>query len=51
MGKNLAYGANFFYRLAPNVLVSIEASQVRTSYVGGAPQLNNHYDLGLAYLF
>lgn len=51
VGKNLAYGANFFYRLAPNVLVSLEASQVRTAYVGGAPQLNNHYDLGLAYLF
>jgi hypothetical protein len=51
VGKNLAYGANFFYRLAPNVLLSFETAQVRTNYVGGSTQLNNHYDLALAYLF
>jgi hypothetical protein len=51
IGKNLAYGANFFYRLAPNVLASFEASQIRTSYIGAGTLLNNHYDLALAYLF
>jgi hypothetical protein len=51
IGKNLAYGANFFYHLAPNVLTSFEVSQVRTSYIGGDTVLNNHYDLSLAYLF
>ncbi|HEY1207064.1 MAG TPA: hypothetical protein VGF05_20430 [Bryobacteraceae bacterium] len=51
IGKNLAYGANFFYRLAPNVLASFEASQTRTQYIGSGALLNNHYDLALAYLF
>jgi hypothetical protein len=51
IAKNLAYGANFFYRLAPNVLVSFETSQLRTSYVGASRLLGNHYDLALAYLF
>jgi hypothetical protein len=51
IGRNLVYGANFFYRLAPNVLVSFESTQARTHYVGGNPLLNNHYDLALAYLF
>ena len=35
VGRNLVYGANFYYRLAPNVLASFEASQARTSYVDG----------------
>jgi hypothetical protein len=51
IGRNLVYGANFFYRLAPNVLASFEASQIRTSYLGNGTLLNNHYDLALAYLF
>ena len=51
IGKNLAYGANFFYKLAPNVLASFEVSQFRTSYIGAGTVLNNHYDLSLAYLF
>ncbi|HZT32142.1 MAG TPA: hypothetical protein VFA33_19795 [Bryobacteraceae bacterium] len=51
IGYNQAYGANFFYRLAPNVLMSLETSQVRTSYIGGNLLRNNHYDLALAYLF
>jgi hypothetical protein len=51
IGRNLAYGANFFYRLAPNVIMSLETSQVRTSYNQMAHRLNNHYDLAFAYLF
>jgi len=51
IAKNQAYGANFFYRLAPNVLMSLEASQVRTTYIGSGNRLNRHYDLALAYLF
>jgi hypothetical protein len=51
IAKNQAYGANFFYRLAPNVLISLEASQVRTTYIGSGNRLNRHYDLALAYLF
>jgi hypothetical protein len=51
IGRNLAYGANLFYRLAPNVIVSLETSQVRTSYIQTGHRLNNHYDLAFAYLF
>lgn len=51
IGKNLVYGANVFYRLAPNVLASLEVSQTRTSYIGSGSLLNNHYDLALGYLF
>jgi hypothetical protein len=51
IGKNLALGANLFYRLAPNVLASLEVSQTRTNYIGSGALLNNHYDLALAYLF
>jgi hypothetical protein len=51
IGRNLAYGANFFYRLSPNVIMSLETSQVRTSYIQMGHRLNNHYDLAFAYLF
>ncbi len=51
IGKNLAYGSNVFFRLAPNVLASFEASQTRTSYIGSPTLLSNHYDLAFAYLF
>ncbi len=49
--KNQGYAANMVYRLAPNVLFSLEAMQLRTSYVATGTRLNNHYDLGVAYLF
>jgi hypothetical protein len=51
IGKNQKYGANFFYRLAPNVLASFEASQLRTTYIAIGDRLYNHYDLSLAYQF
>lgn len=51
IGSNSAGAANFIYRLAPNVLLSLEAGQVRTDYIGSGVRLNNHYDLGVAYLF
>jgi hypothetical protein len=49
--KNQGYAANLVYRLAPNVLLSLEGMQLRTSYMGSGTRLNNHYDLGVAYLF
>jgi hypothetical protein len=49
--KNQGYAANLVYRIAPNVLFSLEGMQLRTSYVGSGTRLNNHYDLGVAYLF
>ena len=51
IAKNLAYGANLIYRLAPNVLLGLEAAQVRSRYIGQPTRRNNHYDLALAYLF
>jgi hypothetical protein len=51
IGKNQRYGANFFFRLAPNVLASFEFSQLWTTYIGVGDRLLNHYDLSFAYLF
>ena len=51
IGKNLEFGANLFVRLAPNVILGPEISQVRTVYLGQGVRINNHYDLALAYLF
>ncbi len=51
IGRNTAGAANAMYKLAPNVLVGLEASQVRTDYLGSGLRINNHYDLALAYLF
>jgi hypothetical protein len=51
IGRNRQFGANLFYRLAPNVLLGLESSQVRTSYIGQSLRINNHYDVALAYYF
>jgi hypothetical protein len=51
ISRNLLFAGNLQYRVASNVVVGIEASQVRTSRVNEAQRLNNHYDLALAYLF
>jgi hypothetical protein len=49
--RNRAYAANLIYHIGQNVLAGLEASQVRTMYLGSGNRLNNHYDVGLAYLF
>jgi hypothetical protein len=49
--KNQGYAANLVYRIAPNVLFSLEGMKLLTSYAGSGTRFNNHYDLGLAYLF
>lgn len=51
IGKNLLYGGNVYFRLAPNVLLAWETTQVRTQYLGQHVRINNHYDLALAYHF
>ena len=51
IARNWLYGANLFYRIAPNVLVGLETTQARTTYIDSSFRLNNHYDLALAYLF
>jgi hypothetical protein len=49
--RNSLYGTNIFYRIAPNVLLGPEFSQMRTVYIGQGVRINNHYDFALAYLF
>lgn len=51
IGKNLMFGGNLYFRIAPNVLMGPEISQLRTVYLGQGTRRNNHYDLALAYLF
>ncbi len=51
IGKNLAYGANTMFRIAPNVILSFEGANIRTTYLGTGVRSVTHYDLALAYLF
>ena len=51
IGRNLAGAANVMFRAAPNVILSFEAMQTRTSYIGIGTRHNNRYDLAVAYLF
>jgi hypothetical protein len=51
IGKNQGYFSNLMYRIAPNVIVSLEGGQVRTTYLGIGNRLNDHYDLAVGYLF
>ena len=51
IGKNLVFGANLFFRIAPNVTLAPEFDQLRTVYIGHGTVINNRYDLALAYRF
>jgi hypothetical protein len=51
INKNLLFGGNAYFHVAPNVLVGLEATQLRTLYIGQGTRINNHYDLALAYFF
>lgn len=51
IGANKTGAANLMFRLAPNILVSLEALQTRTTYINGGTQRNPRYDLAIAYLF
>ena len=51
IARNLLFGGNVFFRLAPNVLLGPEITQLRTLYLAQGVRINNHYDLALAYLF
>jgi hypothetical protein len=49
--RDFVYGGNAMWKLAPNVIASLEMSQARTAYLISGLRRNNHYDLALAYLF
>lgn len=50
-GPNRTGGANLMFRLAPNVIVSLEALQIRTDWLNSGQRKNNRYDLSVVYLF
>jgi hypothetical protein len=45
------YASNVMYHFGPNVVVSVEALQLRAKYLSGEHLVVDHYDLGIAYLF
>jgi hypothetical protein len=49
--RNFEYAGNAIYKFGSNVLLGLEASQVRTYYLQQSYRLVNHYDLALGYLF
>jgi hypothetical protein len=49
--RNLSYAVNGILQLSPNVLLGLEAQQIRTTFVGSSTRLLNRYDLALAYMF
>ncbi len=51
VARNVVTGVNGIYRLGPNVMAALEASRIRTTYIGLGNRMVNHYDLALAYLF
>ncbi len=51
IGSNRTGAANLMFRIAPNVLLSIEAMQIRTNYLTGGTTRNPRYDLSVAYQF
>lgn len=51
IGANRSGAVNFMYRMAPNVIISLEGMKQRTSYRDAGNRSNNRYDLSIAYLF
>lgn len=51
IAHNWTYGSNVMYHLGPNVVVSMEALQMRTRTFVDVGGIQNHYDLALGYLF
>jgi len=51
LSVNRTGAANVMVRIAPNVFVTMEAMQLRSTYLDAGGRKNNRYDLSLAYLF
>jgi hypothetical protein len=49
--NNRTAGANLMFRLAPNVMLSFESLQIRSTYLDTLQRRINRYDLAIAYLF
>jgi hypothetical protein len=50
-GRNRSGAANVMYRVAPNVILSFEGMQIRSTFLGAATRRTNRYDLAIVYLF
>lgn len=51
IAANRAGAVNFMYRVAPNVIISLEGMKQRTTFRDTGNRSNNRYDLSIAYLF
>lgn len=49
--RGLSYASNVIYHLGPNVVLGLEALQLRTRLLSGGTDLHNSYDLAIGYLF
>ncbi len=49
--RGLSYASNLIYHLGPNVVLGLEALQLRTRSLSGDTDLHNSYDLAIGYLF
>ena len=49
--RTFTYAGNVLYRLSPNVVLGLEASQERLQYLDLHQFLTNRYDAWVAYLF
>jgi hypothetical protein len=48
---NRSGAVNIMYRLAPHIILSVEAMKQRTTFRDSGNRSNNRYDLSIAYLF
>lgn len=51
LSHDYSFASNLIYRIAPNILIGLEALQERTGYIGQSHFIRDHYDLSLGYLF
>ncbi len=51
IAANRSGAVNAIYKIAPNVILSLEALQIRTTYRDIGTRIHNRYDLSVAYLF
>ncbi len=51
IARTFNYAGNVLYRIAPNVVLGLEASRDRLEFLMSQPLLANRYDATIAYLF
>ncbi|MGA8030594.1 MAG: hypothetical protein WB992_25905 [Bryobacteraceae bacterium] len=51
IARTLTYAGNILYRISPNVVLGLEASQSRIDLLDSQQVLANRYDANVAYLF